>query len=161
MIEIQFVILLCAIALFGLISAVVIGDICQAARLREELGRGTPHWTPAIRNSDEAPCRAGIPGPMKFSTTHGTVHTATLPTGKETGTQAPPRLVPVSNSATASRCGPRREVLACEDSLQRAAKIAAGRVAGMEAPSYIILSADCGSDMLLRLGYLRTISRVD
>jgi len=49
MIEIQFVILLCAIALFGLISAVVIGDICQAARLREELGRVTPHWTPAIR----------------------------------------------------------------------------------------------------------------
>ncbi len=49
MIEIQFVILLCAIALFGLVSAVVIGDIFQAARLREELGRIAPRWTPAIR----------------------------------------------------------------------------------------------------------------
>jgi hypothetical protein len=91
---------------------------------------------------------------MKFPSTRGAVHTATLPTGKGTGTPAPPRLVPVSNSATASRCGPRREVLACEVSSQCAAKVAAGRVAGMEAPSYIIIPADCGSDMLLRLGYL-------
>lgn len=53
MIEIQFVILLCAVALFSLVSAVVAGDIRQAARLREELGRAE-HWSPAVNRKPRA-----------------------------------------------------------------------------------------------------------
>jgi hypothetical protein len=56
MIEIQFVVLLCAIALFGLISGVVVGDICQAARLREELGR-VGHWSPTVSVKPRAALR--------------------------------------------------------------------------------------------------------
>jgi hypothetical protein len=94
---------------------------------------------------------------MKASHYPEAARNATLFTGKGTGIQAPPRLIPVSNSATASRCGPLREVLACEESSHHSAQIAKVRVARMEATGHIIVPAESGSDMLLRLGHWRSV----